>query len=145
MWNVALRGTAWQLRRAELQRRMQSLRTMEPVIWLQRYINPRVRAFMLKTGVLSLTRKQKFAFGAALALWPLLMLALVPSEVLINRNSTVCTLALLSEAVASVLFFYLRRRRKDRLAFWSTIAAAVAGEVTLAFLVAAVAIIMRGQ
>jgi hypothetical protein len=143
MWNGTLRRTAFHPICADLKRSMKSLLVIEPALLAQHRINAYVQALMLEKGIPSFTRKQKFVLGVALALWPVLMLAFIPSDSLISRGSTLCISALLSEAAASVLFFHLRRRRKDRLTFWSTVAAAVAGEVTLAFLIAAVAIAMH--
>lgn len=145
MGNVALRHTASQPLYAGLKRRMQSLRAIQPALSEGRRANAYLRAFVLEKGMPSFTREQKFSFGVALALWPVLTVVLIPAEMLIRFGSTLCISAVLSEAAASVLFFQLRRRRKDRLTFWSTIATAVAGEVTLAFLIAAVAISMRGH
>jgi hypothetical protein len=145
MRTTTLRRSASQPLFAELKRGVQALRAIRPASSPQHRIKAYVQALMLGNRVPSFTRKQKFWFGVALALWPILIVALVPAEYLINGNSTLCISAVLSEAAASVLFFHLRRKRRDRLTFWSTIAAAVAGEVTLAFLIAAAAIILHSR
>jgi hypothetical protein len=143
MRNVTLRWAAFHPVGAGLRRRVKSLQAIQPAQWPQQRIRDMygwyAQASTLGKRMPSFTRKQKFFFGVALALWPVLIVALVPSESLIH-DSILCISAMLSEAAASVLFLRLRRRRKDRLAFWSTIAAAVTGEVTLAFLIAIVVI-----
>lgn len=120
----------------------QFLQAIQPARWPQQHIQMYVH--MLEKGMPSFSRREKFSFGAALTLWPLFIVALLPSDSLIDRGSILCIAALPSEATASVLFFLLRRRSKDRLTFWSTIAAAVAGEAALAFLIAVVAIVAHG-
>ena len=146
MSNVSLRWTGFHPLRAGLKRRFNSLPPIQPASRSRQGINTYLQAFMPAKGMASFTRKQKFSFGVALAVWPLLAIALLPSNSLMNRSGSLCISALLSEAAASVLFFMLLRRRpKDRLTFWSTIAAAVAGEITLAFLIAALAIITHAS
>jgi len=98
----------------------------------------------------SFGRKLKFATGVILALWPVVVAAFVPADVLAGFNLNVisvnrlplavfCSAALVSEALAVVLFFPSRVLPKDSLASWSLAAAVAAGACTLAFLVAAVA------
>jgi hypothetical protein len=146
MTNMSLRWTSFQPLRAEVKRCVKRFRPIQLAIWPQHRINAHVHALVPVKGLASFTRRQKFSFGVVLALWPLLAVAILPSDALLNRSGSLCVSALLSEAAASVLFFMLLRRRpKDRLTFWSTIAAAVAGEITLAFLIAALAIITRAS
>jgi hypothetical protein len=146
MRDAALRSTAFRPVAAELKRRVKSLQAIQSAQWTQRRIHAfatYVEAFTPEKGRPFFTRKRQFSFGVALTLWPVLMVAFVPPRSLINRDLILFIPALLSEAAASVLFLQVRRKRKDRLAFWSTIAAAVTGEVTLAFLIAAFVIITR--
>lgn len=135
--NVTIRWPAYRPLGAELKRRAQQIQAAR---WAREFVGRHTPSFGRATGIASFTRVQKFSFGVALALWPLLIVALVPSDALVDRSSILCLSAVLSEAAASVLFFQLRRRHRDRLAFWSKIAVAVAGEVALAFLIAAAVI-----
>ncbi|MGH9740347.1 MAG: hypothetical protein ACRD4X_17430 [Candidatus Acidiferrales bacterium] len=105
-----------------------------------------------------LSRKRQFTIGIWLALWPVVVAALVPSQLFAgidvnllsdNRLPVVvfCVAALVSEAVAASLFVLVCKRfvdrPEDRLTFWSVIAAAAAGVGTLAFLIATVANVMQ--
>ncbi|MGA9885430.1 MAG: hypothetical protein WBQ34_17070 [Candidatus Acidiferrales bacterium] len=105
-----------------------------------------------------LSRKRQFSIGFWLALWPVVVAALVPSQLFAgfdvnllfsNRFPVIvfCVAALVSEAVAVLLFVLVCRRfvdrSEDRLTFWSVIAAAAAAVGTLAFLIAAVANVMQ--
>lgn len=95
-------------------------------------------------------RKFKFAAGGILALWPVVIAAFVPADILAGFNLNVismnrlplavfCIAALVSEALAVVLSSRSRVFPKDSLTSWSLAAAVAAGACTLAFLVAAVA------
>jgi hypothetical protein len=99
-------------------------------------------------------RKTEFFLGVAAALWPIGVVAFVPSEYLnaagadLNTSdrlplAILCVAALISEAIAMFLFFGSRRRLKDQLTSWSVIGAAAAGLCTLAFLAAAIANAMK--
>jgi hypothetical protein len=98
----------------------------------------------------SFGRKLKFGVGVLLALWPVMVAAFAPVSVLagfelnippMNRQplAVFCIAALMSEALAVVLFFRSRVFPKDSLTSWSLAAAVAAGTCTLAFLIAAVA------
>jgi hypothetical protein len=102
----------------------------------------------------SLGRKLKFAAGVIFALWPLVVAAFVPGDVLANFDLNIlsmnrepqavfCIAALVSEVLAVVLFIRSRVFPKDSLTSWSLAAAFAAGACTLAFLVAALANFMH--
>jgi hypothetical protein len=102
----------------------------------------------------SFGRKLKFAAGVLLALWPVVVAAFAPADVLagfdlnvlsMNRQplAVFCIAALVSEVLAVVLFFPSRAFPKGSLRSWSLAAAVAAGACTLAFLIAAVANFMH--
>lgn len=93
-----------------------------------------------------LSRRRKFTLGLWLAIWPVIIAALVPSTLLGNSRLPImmfCIAALLSEAIAASLFLLVCQRfvdlAEDRLTTWATIGAAAAGVCTLAFFAASVA------
>ncbi len=105
-----------------------------------------------------LSRKRQFSAGLWLALWPVVVATLVPSQFfdgfganLFSDNrlpvTIFCVAALISEAVAAFLFVLACRRfvdrSEDRLTFWSVIAGSAAGVCAVAFLIAAVANVMQ--
>lgn len=97
-----------------------------------------------------LSRKLRFSFGVFLALWPVVVAALVPARLFADLDVNMlsadrlplamfCLAALASEIGAVVVFFRTRVFPTDPLTSWSVIAATAAGTCTVAFLVAAVA------
>lgn len=99
-------------------------------------------------------RRRRFSIGLWLALWPVVVAALAPSQFFDGFNANVlaynrlpvavfCVAALISEAAAASLFVLACRRFVDRpedqLTFWSVISATAAGVCAVAFLIAAVA------
>jgi hypothetical protein len=98
-------------------------------------------------------RKQKFALGVFLVVWPVVFTALLPSEYFSTLDMRFLSsdripaayfwfAAFISEVLATFLFFRAHRRPSDRLSAWSVIGAA-AGAATLAFLAATVANAMQ--
>lgn len=102
--------------------------------------------------------KDKFVLGAGLVVWPLISVMLLPSAYLTNLDGNLFSsgrvpvaifsiVALISEAAAVFLFFPWRSqityRPENRTNSWSVVATAVAGISALAFLVAAVANVVR--
>lgn len=99
-------------------------------------------------------RKQKFALGVLLVLWPIIVSVFLPTQYFASLNvrfnspyrvpaAYFSLSACFSEALALLLFFRARRPASDRLSSWSVIAAAAAGAATVAFLAAAVANAMQ--
>lgn len=104
------------------------------------------------------SRRRQFSTGLWLALWPVVVATLVPSQFfdgfsagLFSDNrlpvTVFCVAALISEAVAASLFLLACRRfvdkSEDRLTFWSVIAGAASGVCAIAFLIATVANVMQ--
>lgn len=101
-----------------------------------------------------LSRKRKFTIALWLAIWPVVLATLIPSEGLAGLDLNLlgssrspimvfCITALISEAIAASLFLLVCQRfvdlPEDRLTTWATIGAAAAGACTLAFFAASVA------
>jgi hypothetical protein len=101
-----------------------------------------------------LGRKQKFALGVLLVIWPVVVTALLPARYFSGLDirffssdripaAYFSLSAFVSEALAIVLFLRAHRRLADRLSAWSVIGVAAAGAATLAFLAATVASAMQ--
>jgi hypothetical protein len=102
----------------------------------------------------ALSRKLLFSIGLFLALWPVMVAALVPANVFAGLDLNMlsadrlplvlfCLGALVSEIIAVIMFFRIRVFPIDPLTSWSVIGAVAAGTCTLAFLAAAVANVLH--